>query len=160
MVNGSPTAQFNLEKGVRQGDPLSPYLFILAMESLIAAIKEAVRKGLFKGVELPCDGPKLSNLHLADDVVFVGAWEERNIINLIKILRCFHQASGLKVNWTKSTLTGIGVPSSEIDRLATITGCKEKKLPFDYLGMPIGAPMNTSAGWKGLIDIFTKKLGS
>ena len=160
LVNGSPTAQFNLQKGVRQGDPLSPYLFITAMEGLIVALKEAIRKDLFKGMDLPRDGPRIAGLHFADDALFVGVWDETNLKNLMKILRCFNQASGLKVNWNKSTLTGIGVSPLETGRMAVLIGCKEKKLPFEYLGMQIGAHMNSSSAWKGLVDRFDKKLGS
>ena len=49
LVNGSPTAQFSLRKEIRQGDPLSPFLFILAIEGIIIATKEAMSKGIFKG---------------------------------------------------------------------------------------------------------------
>ena len=45
-------------------------------------------------------------------------------------------------------------------RLASITGCKKKNLPFEYLGMPIGAAMSTSEGWSVLLEKFAKKLGS
>ncbi|KAJ9543996.1 LOW QUALITY PROTEIN: hypothetical protein OSB04_023703 [Centaurea solstitialis] len=72
LVNGSPTKQFALEKRVRQGDPLSLYLFIMAMEGLIAAITEAKDKGELMGVELPNNGPNISNLHYADDALFMG----------------------------------------------------------------------------------------
>ena len=102
LVNGSPTVQFSLEKGVQQGDPFSPYLFILAIEGLIAALKEAGNKGLVKGIQLPNEGPKIVSLHFADDAFFLGGWDEQNICNLMKVLRCFHQASGLKVNWGKT----------------------------------------------------------
>ncbi|KAJ9550052.1 hypothetical protein OSB04_022595 [Centaurea solstitialis] len=98
LVNGSPTKQFSLEKGVRQGDPLSPYLFIIAMEGLIAAINEAKELGMFVGLELPNNGPIISNLHFADDALFIGKWSDINLRNLMEILRCFYKASGLKIN--------------------------------------------------------------
>ena len=56
IVNGSPSKEFNVSKGVRQGDPLSPFLFVIAMEGLNVAMKAAISKGLFKGVNIPnCD---------------------------------------------------------------------------------------------------------
>ena len=60
LVNGSSINQFAMEKGVRQGDPLSPYLFIIAIEGLISALKDAARQGLLRGVELPNKGSVLS----------------------------------------------------------------------------------------------------
>ncbi|KAJ9557495.1 hypothetical protein OSB04_012109 [Centaurea solstitialis] len=65
------------------------YLFILAVEGLIAALKETVSKRLFKGIGLPGNGPKISSLLSADDACFLGLWGKRNIGNLMKLLRCF-----------------------------------------------------------------------
>ncbi|KAJ9556565.1 hypothetical protein OSB04_011179 [Centaurea solstitialis] len=107
LVNNSPILQFWLEKGVQQGDPLSPFLLIVAMEGLIAAIKESMAIGIFHGIPLRNNGPMLANLHYADDAIFLGKWEEVNIRNLIAILHWFHLALGLKINWNKSTITGI-----------------------------------------------------
>ncbi|KAJ9553612.1 hypothetical protein OSB04_017657 [Centaurea solstitialis] len=106
LINGSPTSQFPLEKGVRQGDPLSPFLFIVAMEGLFVTLKEARAKGLVKGVTLPNGEPEIVSLHYADDAIFLGRWNGHNLRNLMKTLKCFHLALGLKINWGKSTLTG------------------------------------------------------
>ncbi|KAJ9550277.1 hypothetical protein OSB04_014322 [Centaurea solstitialis] len=153
LVNGSPTNQFGLEKGVRQGDPLSPYLFILAMEGLIAALKEAKEIGLLAGVKLPNNGPVISSLHYADDAIFLGKWNDGNLRNLMKILKAENELG-------KSTLNGIGVPGVEITRLATTVGCKEGKIPFQYLGIPIGASMSKTESWQPLLERFSKKLSS
>ena len=50
IINGSPTTEFYMTKGVRQGDPLSPFLFIIAMEGLNMAMKTAVEKGVYEGI--------------------------------------------------------------------------------------------------------------
>ncbi|XP_071736111.1 secreted RxLR effector protein 78-like [Rutidosis leptorrhynchoides] len=52
LINGSPTKEFKLGRGVRQGDPLSPFLFIIAAEGLNWLTKLAVAKGLYNGVEI------------------------------------------------------------------------------------------------------------
>ena len=52
LVNGVPTKVFRMEKGVRQGDPLAPFLFILAAEGLNVAFREAINKNIFKGIRL------------------------------------------------------------------------------------------------------------
>ncbi|KAJ9537399.1 hypothetical protein OSB04_030132 [Centaurea solstitialis] len=72
LVNGTPTDHFPLQKGVRQGDHLSPFLFIIAVEGLIAAVKDATGKGFLNGVSLPNNGPSVSSLHYADDSTLMG----------------------------------------------------------------------------------------
>ena len=100
IVNGSPSKEFNVSKGVRQGDPLSPFLFVIAMEGLNVAMKAAKDKGLFKGASIPNCDHIISHLFYADDALFMGEWSKENLKNLARILRCFHISSGLKVNET------------------------------------------------------------
>lgn len=160
MVNGSPTKEFDIKRGVRQGDPLSPFLFVLAMEGLSASLKEACCKHLFHGISLPNNGPMVSHLMYADDVTFIGEWSEVNFINLNRILRCFYLASGLKVNLAKSRVFGIGIEEIEITRLAGILHCEPATFPFVYLGLPIGANMKLAKNWKPIMDKFNSKLSS
>ncbi|GJV70627.1 hypothetical protein Tco_1490622, partial [Tanacetum coccineum] len=87
--NGSPTDEFRLERGVRQGDPLCLFLFIMAAERVNALVSEAVEKGIFKGA-------------LVDD--------DR--------IECFEEVSRLRVNYNKSRVYEIGVGSGEIEEMA------------------------------------------
>ncbi|GJW32288.1 putative RNA-directed DNA polymerase, eukaryota, reverse transcriptase zinc-binding domain protein [Tanacetum coccineum] len=80
LVNGSPTKEFAMERSIRQGDPLSPFLFLIVAESLNVAMQEAVRGGLFDGVKVGLDDIEVSHLQYADDTIFVGDWNRRNII--------------------------------------------------------------------------------
>jgi len=89
LTNGNPTQRFQTFRGVRQGDPLAPFLFIIAMEGLHTAIQEANQIGIFKVVSLPNNGPFISHLLYADDVIFTGERSPINIMNLLRILRCF-----------------------------------------------------------------------
>lgn len=160
IVNGSPTKEFEISKGVRQGDPLSPFLFIIAMEGLNVVIKTSVEKGIFKGINIPGNGPMISHLFYADDALFIGEWSWSNLKNLTRILRCFHASLGLKVNFFKSKVFGIGATSAETSNWANILGCEAGSLPFTYLGVPIGANMNLVKNWKPIIDKFHSKFSS
>ncbi|XP_071694306.1 uncharacterized mitochondrial protein AtMg01250-like [Rutidosis leptorrhynchoides] len=93
LVNGSPTSEFRLERGVRKGDPLSPFLFILAAEGLNILTKAAIDKGLLKGVKVGSDNVLVSHLQYADDTLFLGEWSHSNAFNLRNILKYCELAS-------------------------------------------------------------------
>ncbi|GJR41813.1 RNA-directed DNA polymerase, eukaryota [Tanacetum coccineum] len=105
LVNGSPTPEFQFFKGLKHGDPLSPFLFLLIMEILHLSIQRVVDAGLFKGISI-CSSIQLSHLFYVDDAIFMGQWSETNINVIVKVLDCFHQASGLRINIHKSTKVG------------------------------------------------------
>nr|GEV77062.1 hypothetical protein [Tanacetum cinerariifolium] len=123
LANDSPTPQFEIFKGLRQGDPLSPFLFILAMESLHAFTCKAEDLGLFKGAFIGRDNMSISHLMYADDVIFFGEWSRNNAHNLICMLRYLFLISGLKINVHKSDVIGIGVSDEEVSCMANVIGC-------------------------------------
>ncbi|KAL4582537.1 hypothetical protein LXL04_007088 [Taraxacum kok-saghyz] len=158
LINGSATKEFDFKMGVRQGDPLAPFLFILAMEGLSLTMREACEQHSFHEISLPNGGPTLSHLMYADDVTFIGEWSEMNLINLNRILRCFYLASGLKVNLNKSRVFGVGVEDAEIANLAGILNCESGTFPFTYLGLPLGANMRIFKHWNPILEKFRSRL--
>nr|GEZ31607.1 RNA-directed DNA polymerase, eukaryota [Tanacetum cinerariifolium] len=103
LVNGNPTSKFKFHKGLKQGDPLSWFLFILVMESLHLSLNNILNYGLFKGICID-DSLSLSHLFFADDAIFIGKWEKSNFSTIVHMLKCFFLASGLKINIQKSKL--------------------------------------------------------
>ncbi|GJX28628.1 putative RNA-directed DNA polymerase [Tanacetum coccineum] len=160
LINGSPTKEFKVEKGLRQGDPLSPFLFIIAIEALNVALLQARNNNIFHGTKVGKDNIHISHIQFADDALIMGEWSLRNAMNISRILTCFHLASGLKVNYNKSKLYDIGVISIELNSLASTIGCLPSHFPCTYLGLPIGAKMSRCANWNVLIDKFQKRLSS
>ncbi|KAJ0638467.1 putative RNA-directed DNA polymerase [Helianthus annuus] len=158
LVNGSPTMEFECTRGLRQGDPLSPFLFVIAMEALTGVMKQATMVNLFKGIKCTNDGPVISHFLYADDVIFLGEWSTENASNLRRILRCFYLASGLKVNLAKSSVYGVGINQHEVQSMATFLGCKSGSFPFKHLGLVVGANMNLVKNWKPIIDLFKNRL--
>ncbi|GKV32830.1 hypothetical protein SLEP1_g41400 [Rubroshorea leprosula] len=138
LINGSPTRQFPVGKGIRQGDPLSPFLFLIVAEGLNGLMSTAVEKELYKGVRIGNGATMVSQLQFADDTTFFGEATEDNIKVVKCIMRIFEMASGLKINFGKSQLMGVEVDNDWKDRMACILCCKKGKFPFKYLGVPIG----------------------
>nr|GFA51416.1 RNA-directed DNA polymerase, eukaryota [Tanacetum cinerariifolium] len=134
LVNGSPTLEFQFHKGLKQGDPISPFLFILIMGTLHLTFKRVLNADLYKGIPL-YDSCTISLLFYADDVVFIGKWKNNNIQTLLSVLRYFYLASGLKTNFHKSKLMGIGVSSNVVAPAASLIGCFILTAIFNYLGV-------------------------
>ncbi|GKA56581.1 RNA-directed DNA polymerase, eukaryota [Tanacetum coccineum] len=78
LVNGSPTSEFQFHRGLKQGDPLAPFLFILIMESLHLSFNRAVEAGIFTGLRID-DALTISHLFYADDAIFIGEWSKENL---------------------------------------------------------------------------------
>lgn len=73
LVNGSPTPEFDMERGLKQGDPLSPFLFLIVAEAMSVMMQEASNKGLFKGCSIGSLKMELTHLQFADDSLFLGS---------------------------------------------------------------------------------------
>ena len=158
LINGSPTFKFNIRRGLRQGDPLSPFLFIIIMEGLHGILTDSVQSGLIRGITFGSSNLTLSHLFFADDVVITTDWSRRDMDNIVRVFQVFYLASGLKLNIHKSNIYGIGVSNDDVHLMASNTGCAAGTLPFTYLGLPIGCNMSLTENWKLLIDKFKTKL--
>lgn len=152
IVNVSPTKEFVITKGVKKGDPLSPFLFIIEMEGLNMALKYATEKEIFKVIKILRNGPLISNLFYADDEPFAGEWCQSNLKNLSRILKCFHVTSSLIMNFHKSKVYGIWATNTETSHWVGILGCEAGSLSFFYLGVPVDANMNLERSWKPIVN--------
>lgn len=97
---------------------------------------------------------------VCNDALFLGDWSYINVANLARILRCFYVSSGLKVNFTKSKVYGIGVPSHDVVNWATPLSCEPAVLPFTYLGIPVGSNMNRKTSWNIVMEKLRSKLSA
>ncbi|GKA92070.1 RNA-directed DNA polymerase, eukaryota, reverse transcriptase zinc-binding domain protein [Tanacetum coccineum] len=160
LVNGSPTSEFSINRGLRHGDSLSPFLFILVMEGLHNAFAEAVGNGLISGININNSTINISHLFFADDVIITTDWNARDLENIIRVLYVFYLASGLKINIHKSNIYSIGVNEEEYSNMASNADCIAGNIPFNYLGLPIGSNMKSIASWKMLVDRFHLRLST
>ncbi|PNX67320.1 cysteine-rich receptor-like protein kinase, partial [Trifolium pratense] len=131
LVNGSPTDEFPFERGLRQGDPLSPFLFLLAAEGLNVLMESMVARNLFEGFKIgENNSVSVSHLQFADDTLLIGGKSWGNVRALRAVLVLFETMSGLKVNFNKSMLVGVNIPESWLGEAASALCCKVGKIPF------------------------------
>jgi len=140
LVNGSPAGFFNSSRGLRQGDPLSPLLFIVVMEALSKMLSGAVDCGRLSGFSVDSRPTMIDISHLlfADDIFVFCKANPDHLRYLRVLLVCLESVSGLKVNLAKSLLVLIGNVDN-VAVLASILGCGTSSLPLKYLCMPLGA---------------------
>lgn len=160
LVNGSPTKEFSLEKGLRQGDPFSPFLFNIAVQGLSCMLQRSCGLGLIEGLNFGNTGPALSHLQFADDTLIFSSASLSSLQNIKRILLCFELLSGLKVNFYKSSIIGVGIEDHVCCYSAQILRCKQEQLPITYLGLPIGANMNRISMWKPIIRNISCRLAA
>ena len=146
LVNGSPEGFFGSSRGLRQGDPLSPLLFLLVMEVLSQMLQKLEAEGLIRGF---CaggnshDGLHISHLLYADDTILFCDADLEQLTNVRMALTCFEAVTGLWVNMAKSEMVSVGeVPN--IGELAEALCCQIGLLPFRTLGCPWGLHIERS----------------
>nr|GEZ32708.1 RNA-directed DNA polymerase, eukaryota [Tanacetum cinerariifolium] len=151
LVNESPTKEFSCYRGLKQGDPLAPYLFILVMESLHLSFSRVVVEDLFKGIQLP-RSISISHLFYADDAMFIGEWSNNNLKGITNMLKCFFLASGLQINVHQCQLLGVGVSNNVVQQAADSIGCSILNNQFRYLGVMVDSHQtHYSSNWCSIL---------
>lgn len=132
LVNGCAGPCITCKRGLRQGDPISPYLFLIVAETLQrmicsgAQIRHPTEEGL------PC-----AVLQYADDTLIVLQGDYQGVLALKSILDEFAALSGLHFNYTKSTLVPIHMEETLVTQCVQSIGCKREGFPQPYLGLPL-----------------------
>jgi len=162
LVNDTPSDFFSSSRGLRQGDPLSPLLFVIVMEAFSKLFSVIVQNGFLSGFFVGSSSNGVINIsHLLfvdDTLVFCWASPE-NLLYLRLFLLSFEAVSGLKINLDKSVLVHVGLVDN-MDELAGILGCGVSSLPLKYLGRPLGAPFKTKSSWDEVVGKIERRLAS
>ncbi|XP_058783599.1 uncharacterized protein LOC131658308 [Vicia villosa] len=151
IVNGNPTKDFEVKKWLRQGDPLSPFLFVIIAEGLAALVRNAVNVGIYSNF-IVGTSVFVDIIQFADDTLLVGEGNWGQFWALKAVLRGFEVVSGLGVNFHKSRIVGFNLSKHFMGAAANFLGCKVEDNSFLFLGIRLGSNHKRISWWKPLID--------
>eukprot|EP00253_Pinus_taeda_P025758 PITA_25758 len=158
LVNGSPSNIFAPSRGLRQGDPLSPFLFILMMEGLGRSIKQAKALGKIKGLQLMENGQALTHQQFVDDTMLQGIPTVKEASVYKQILNDFAMAIGMEVNLSKSKIFFLNTNIAIQRNISKILGFQRDSFPSKYLGIPLtDRPMHKSI-WEPVLNKMQDKV--
>lgn len=126
LLNDSQFGFLQLGKGLRQGDPLSPYLFISMVEAFIGLLAQAKREGKIRGIQVARQAPIIFSLCFANDTLLFCRASEVEATSLKEVLDTYAAVSGQLINCEKSSMTFSRGMSLELrNQIKTILGVME-----------------------------------
>ncbi|RVX09326.1 LINE-1 retrotransposable element ORF2 protein [Vitis vinifera] len=158
LVNGNAKGWVKASGGLRQGDPLSPFLFTLVADVLSRLMIRAEETGITEGFLVGRDRTRVSLLQFADDTIFFSKASLDLLQNLKIILLVFGQVSGLKINLEKSTISGINTRQEMLSSLALVLECRVSEWPLSYLGLSLGGNPKTIGFWDPVVERISRRL--
>ena len=151
LLNGVPGKHFVCRTGVRQGDPLSPLLFVIAVDLLQSVVNEMCSRNILS-LPIPTNSNDYPIVQYADDTLIVLPAIDEQLIAFKEMLATFAESTGLRVNFSKSSLIPINMSDEEGARVASLLGCDVGMMPFTYLGLPMGTSRPTIYDLLPLVD--------
>jgi mannosylglycoprotein endo-beta-mannosidase len=160
LLNGVPGPWINCKNDLRLGDPLSPYLFIIVADVLQKLIMQACQQNLLQHLlneSIPCP-----ILQYADDTLIYALILIKVSLsaaaNLKRILLDFTDATGLQINFAKTTFVPLNIPQEMALHIAQLLNTSVSSFPQTYLGIPLSAHKLPKSDFQPIIDNCDKYL--
>ena len=147
LINRSSSAPFKMHKGLWQGDPLSPFLFVLVGEVFNKMVERAMNLSLVEGLKIGCNAIDILHLQFGDDTFILCPNKKECLTNYRRLLNCFSIMSGLQINYSKSALIPFRCDQAWIEDVKNDLRCAIVQLPILYLGIPLGANPKRVSTW-------------
>ncbi|KAL2893980.1 LINE-1 retrotransposable element ORF2 protein [Bienertia sinuspersici] len=157
VLNGSPCGYFKTTRGLRQGDPLSPLLFVIGMEYLSRIMRKLHENPSFK-MHPRCKGLNLTHMCFADDLILCCKGEKNSIEMILDCFTQFSSSSGLQANRSKTEFYTCGMSDEEQNQIFAESGFRKGSLPFKYLGVPICSKRINAGQCEALVDKMTARI--
>ncbi|XP_022019843.1 uncharacterized protein LOC110919900 [Helianthus annuus] len=157
-VNGNVHGYFKGKRGLRQGDPMSPYLFTMVMEVLTLILNKAAELDSSFRFHNKCEKQMIINVCFADDLFLFTRGDVGSVKVIMRSLQKFEKVSGLVPSNTKSTIFFCNVPLATKNRIVDMVPFDEGKLPIKYLGVPLLASRLLIKDCKILVERMSKRI--
>ncbi|XP_074318890.1 uncharacterized protein LOC141655725 [Silene latifolia] len=159
FLNGVIRMPFKPKAGIRQGDPISPYLFALCTETFSQMIQDAQQRRLLKGIKMCRQAPMISHLLFADDSIFFHEAQQQNCKNLMHIIDYYCEASGQRLNPSKSAVTlSPNFTLRNTQKCIKLLRVSAKKDLGVYLGLPTDFGSSKKLIFATLIEKVRKRI--
>lgn len=161
LVNGSPTYFFSSSRGIRQGCPLSPLLFILVIEGLRRLIASTKMDGKIKGIKV-ATSIYITHLLFVDDVILFGSGTIEEWRTFAEVINCFCSALGMLVSFQKSMFLNHGVNNITLEQISSFLPYQSSDLNngVKYLGFFIKPNCYSVNDWIWLLQKVEKRINN
>ncbi|XP_074344601.1 uncharacterized protein LOC141683748 [Apium graveolens] len=159
LHNGEVFGSITPQRGIRQGDPISPYLYILCAEGLTSIINRNESVGLIHGATKARGAPSITYLLFADDCYLFFRATDIEACTMKRILHKYENLSGKAIIYSKSNIT-FSPNTLRVDRgkVCSTLGVQELNAHYKYLGMPMFVGRNKNDTFGFLIDRVVQRL--
>lgn len=150
-INGGIHRKFKGKRESRQGDPISPLIFVICMEYFTIIKREVGNNEVFQ-FHTKCKNLRLNHLCFADDMLIFSKGEFNSVLLMLRGLKSFSMTSGLTTNASKSNIYAANMEGQVITDLCELTEYSNGKLPFRYLGVPVSSKKLSSVECEMLVE--------
>ncbi|KAL9679299.1 hypothetical protein QQ045_017157 [Rhodiola kirilowii] len=157
LINREMIDFFEGKRGLRQGDPLSPFLFTIAMECLSRMLQRLNRSGGFY-YHPKCHRIQLSHIMFADDFILFSSGRPSAVKAINEVVSNFLNCSRLSINFQKSQLIAGEMNAGKVVWVDEVIGTKVSPLPVRYLGLPLTSRILSRKDRESLVEKITARL--
>lgn len=159
LLNGSSNTEITPSKGLRQWDPISPYLFLFSMQSLSNGLGKLEELNKIEGIKIRRTSPTITHLLFVDDCYIFSTIDSKKIQNIKEFLEQFSKESGQTINYEKSkVIFSKNTPRQVKTSISNQSNIQQNQSPGKYLGLPTSIGRNKTSLFTYIEEKITNKI--